>query len=161
MVARGIVQDIDPNTKFGTRRLEERNFKVHMNVVYDGGVILPLPHDDWKSKLGEVAQGSVIWPKELLMFGDYGTEGSSGSDDNSTEGKDRKVDGLTAYGGNANATPSMALGVSTVPASLTFKQVQNVPYSNGKARGISVTPPTLVAEVPSQHGLASGQLTMV
>ncbi|KAF9595413.1 hypothetical protein IFM89_000331 [Coptis chinensis] len=68
VVARGIMQDIDPNTEFGNRRLEEGNFKVHMNVVYDGGAVLPLPHDDWRSKLGEVAQGSVIWPKELLML---------------------------------------------------------------------------------------------
>ncbi|KAF9619497.1 hypothetical protein IFM89_007245 [Coptis chinensis] len=68
VVARGIVQDIDPNTEFGNRRLEEGNFKVHVNVVYDGGAVLPLPHDDWRSKLGEVAQGSVIWPKELLML---------------------------------------------------------------------------------------------
>ncbi|KAF9612928.1 hypothetical protein IFM89_004344 [Coptis chinensis] len=68
VVARGIVQDIDPNIEFGNRRLEEGNFKVHVNVVYDGGAILPLPHDDWRSKLGEVAQGSVIWPKELLML---------------------------------------------------------------------------------------------
>ncbi|KAF9619742.1 hypothetical protein IFM89_009084 [Coptis chinensis] len=68
VVARGIVQDINPNTEFGNRRLEEGNFKVHVNVVYDGGAVLPLPHDDWRSKLGEVAQGSVIWPKELLML---------------------------------------------------------------------------------------------
>ncbi|KAF9595960.1 hypothetical protein IFM89_006706 [Coptis chinensis] len=69
VVARGIVQDIDPNTEFGNMRLEEGNFKVHVNVVYDGGDVLPLlPHDDWRSKLGEVAQGSVIWPKELLML---------------------------------------------------------------------------------------------
>ncbi|KAF9620062.1 hypothetical protein IFM89_010712 [Coptis chinensis] len=68
VVARGIVQDIDPNTEFGNRILEEGNFKVHVNVVYDGGAVLPLPHDDWRSKLGEVAQGSVIWPKELLML---------------------------------------------------------------------------------------------
>ncbi|KAF9591707.1 hypothetical protein IFM89_006053 [Coptis chinensis] len=68
VVVRGIMQDIDPNTEFGNRRLEEGNFKVHVNVVYDGGAVLPLPHDDWKSKLGEVAQGSVIWPKELLML---------------------------------------------------------------------------------------------
>ncbi|KAF9611913.1 hypothetical protein IFM89_036696 [Coptis chinensis] len=53
VVARGIVQDIDPNTEFGNRRLEEGNFKVHVNVVYDGGAVLPLPHDDWRSKLGE------------------------------------------------------------------------------------------------------------
>ncbi|KAF9596306.1 hypothetical protein IFM89_008832 [Coptis chinensis] len=68
VMARGIVQDIDPNTEFGNRRLEEGNFKIHVNVIYDGGVVLPLPHDDWRSKLGEVAQGSVIWPKELLML---------------------------------------------------------------------------------------------
>ncbi|KAF9619696.1 hypothetical protein IFM89_008373 [Coptis chinensis] len=68
VMAKGIVQDIDPNTEFGNRRLEEGNFKVHVNVVYDGGAVLPLPHDDWRSKLGEVAQGSVIWPKELLML---------------------------------------------------------------------------------------------
>ncbi|KAF9621061.1 hypothetical protein IFM89_016085 [Coptis chinensis] len=60
VVARGIVQDIDPNIEFGNRRLEEGNFKVHVNVVYDGGDVLPLPHDDWRSKLCEVAQGSVI-----------------------------------------------------------------------------------------------------
>ncbi|KAF9619684.1 hypothetical protein IFM89_008361 [Coptis chinensis] len=60
VVARSIVQDIDPNTEFGNRRLEEGNFKVHVNVFYDGGVVLRLPHDDWRSKLGEVAQGSVI-----------------------------------------------------------------------------------------------------
>ncbi|KAF9620899.1 hypothetical protein IFM89_015296 [Coptis chinensis] len=53
VVARGIVQDIDPNTEFGNRRLEEGNFKVHVNVVYDGGAVLPLPHDDWRSKLGK------------------------------------------------------------------------------------------------------------
>ncbi|KAF9597912.1 hypothetical protein IFM89_022555 [Coptis chinensis] len=63
VVARGIVQDIDPNIEFGNRRLEEGNFKVHVNVVYDGGAVLPLPHDDWRSKLGEAAQGSVIRPK--------------------------------------------------------------------------------------------------
>ncbi|KAF9589130.1 hypothetical protein IFM89_019180 [Coptis chinensis] len=34
-------------------RLEEGNFEVHVNVVYDKGVVLPLPHDDWISKLGE------------------------------------------------------------------------------------------------------------
>ncbi|KAF9626477.1 hypothetical protein IFM89_034411 [Coptis chinensis] len=47
VVARGIMQDIDHNTEFGNRRLEEGNFKVHVNVVYDGGVVLPLPYDDW------------------------------------------------------------------------------------------------------------------
>ncbi|KAF9589982.1 hypothetical protein IFM89_029719 [Coptis chinensis] len=41
-------------------------------MVYDGGVVLPLPYDDWRSKLGEVAQGSVIWPKELLMLQSLG-----------------------------------------------------------------------------------------
>ncbi|KAF9589970.1 hypothetical protein IFM89_029707, partial [Coptis chinensis] len=58
VVARCIVQDIDPNTEFGNRRLEEGNFEVHVNVVYDGGVVLPLPHDDWRSKLGECHSSS-------------------------------------------------------------------------------------------------------
>ncbi|KAF9592833.1 hypothetical protein IFM89_017798 [Coptis chinensis] len=52
--ARGIVQDIVPDTEFDNRRLEEGNFKVHVNLVYDGGAVLPLPHDDWRSKLGEL-----------------------------------------------------------------------------------------------------------
>lgn len=68
VVARGIVQDVDPTIEFGDRRLEEGNFKVYVNVIYDGTAALPLSHDAWKSKLGEIAQGSVIWPKELLMF---------------------------------------------------------------------------------------------
>ncbi|KAF9605193.1 hypothetical protein IFM89_014306, partial [Coptis chinensis] len=68
VVARGIVQDVDPTIEFGDRRLEEGNFKVYVNVIYDGTVALPLSHDVWKSKLGEIAQGSVIWPKEVLMF---------------------------------------------------------------------------------------------
>ncbi|KAF9588613.1 hypothetical protein IFM89_013700 [Coptis chinensis] len=68
VVARGIVQDVDPTIEFGERRLEEGNFKVYVNVIYDRTVALPLSHDAWKSKLGDIAQGSVIWPKELLMF---------------------------------------------------------------------------------------------
>ncbi|KAF9593538.1 hypothetical protein IFM89_024127 [Coptis chinensis] len=57
-------QDIDPNTEFGNRRLEEGNFKVHVSVVYEFKVfVLPLPHDDWRSKHGEVASRSVIRPK--------------------------------------------------------------------------------------------------
>ncbi|KAF9603811.1 hypothetical protein IFM89_037945 [Coptis chinensis] len=48
VVARGIVQDVDPNTEFGNRRLEEGNFNIHVNVVYEGGVVLPLPQHDWK-----------------------------------------------------------------------------------------------------------------
>ncbi|KAF9625840.1 hypothetical protein IFM89_027439, partial [Coptis chinensis] len=42
-----------PRSSHASRRLEEGNFKVHVNVVYDGGAVLPLPHDDWRSKLGE------------------------------------------------------------------------------------------------------------
>ncbi|KAF9616791.1 hypothetical protein IFM89_032344 [Coptis chinensis] len=33
VVVRGIVQDIDPNTEFGNRRLEEGNFKVHSMIT--------------------------------------------------------------------------------------------------------------------------------
>ncbi|KAF9608779.1 hypothetical protein IFM89_011400 [Coptis chinensis] len=53
----GIVQDVDPTIEFGDRRLEEGNFKVYVNVIYDGTAALPLYHDAWKSKLGEIAQG--------------------------------------------------------------------------------------------------------
>ncbi|KAF9589521.1 hypothetical protein IFM89_025239 [Coptis chinensis] len=35
VVARGIVQDVDPTIEFGDRRLEEGNFKVYVNVIYD------------------------------------------------------------------------------------------------------------------------------
>ncbi|KAF9600551.1 hypothetical protein IFM89_010037 [Coptis chinensis] len=68
VVARGIVQDIDPNTEFGNKRLEEGNFKVHVNVVYDGGDVLSLPHDDWRSKLGENQGELVVLFNRLLCW---------------------------------------------------------------------------------------------
>ncbi|KAF5195013.1 hypothetical protein FRX31_015399 [Thalictrum thalictroides] len=43
VVARGIVQDVDPLTDFGNRKLEEGNFKVYVNVVHDPNVQLPCP----------------------------------------------------------------------------------------------------------------------
>ncbi|KAF9617744.1 hypothetical protein IFM89_038506 [Coptis chinensis] len=114
--------------------------------------------------------------------GDCGTEGSSGSDDNSIEvvcalssrvlsqeynpsvellelARTGRLMALLHMVEMLMQHPVLALGVSPVPASLACKQVETVPYSNGNARGVSVTPPAVVAEVPSQHGLASGQLT--
>ncbi|KAF5206844.1 hypothetical protein FRX31_003569 [Thalictrum thalictroides] len=68
VVARGIVQDVDPLTDFGNRKLEEGNFKVYVNVVHDSNVQLPCPHDEYFTTLGHIGQGSVIWPRELLVF---------------------------------------------------------------------------------------------
>ncbi|KAF9607412.1 hypothetical protein IFM89_035550 [Coptis chinensis] len=45
VVARGIMQDVDPTIEFGDKRLEEGNFKVYVNVVYGVTVALPLSHD--------------------------------------------------------------------------------------------------------------------
>ncbi|KAF5183546.1 hypothetical protein FRX31_026867 [Thalictrum thalictroides] len=66
--ARGIVQDVDPLTENGNRKLEEGNFKVYVNVVHDTNVQLPCPHDEYFTTLGHIGQGSVIWPRELLVF---------------------------------------------------------------------------------------------
>ncbi|KAF5204459.1 hypothetical protein FRX31_005954, partial [Thalictrum thalictroides] len=68
VAARGIVQDVDPLTDFGNRKLEEGNFKVYVNVVHDPNVQLPCPHDEYFTTLGHIGQGSVIWPRELLVF---------------------------------------------------------------------------------------------
>ncbi|KAF9593690.1 hypothetical protein IFM89_024507 [Coptis chinensis] len=68
LVARGVVQDIDPNTEYGERTLEEGNFKVYVQVVRRPDAILPFPHNAWQRTLGQVVQGAVIWPKEFLVF---------------------------------------------------------------------------------------------
>ncbi|KAF9625739.1 hypothetical protein IFM89_026667 [Coptis chinensis] len=45
LVARGVVQDVDPNTEYGERTLEEGNFKVYVQVVRRPDAILPFPHN--------------------------------------------------------------------------------------------------------------------
>ncbi|KAF9619311.1 hypothetical protein IFM89_006498 [Coptis chinensis] len=47
LVARGVVQDVDPNTEYGERTLEEGSFKVYVQVVRRPDVILPFPHNPW------------------------------------------------------------------------------------------------------------------
>ncbi|KAF9589067.1 hypothetical protein IFM89_018329 [Coptis chinensis] len=60
VVARGIVQDVDPNKEYGERTLEEGNFKVYVQVVRRPDAILPFPHNAWQRTLGQVVQGAVI-----------------------------------------------------------------------------------------------------
>ncbi|KAF9591484.1 hypothetical protein IFM89_004538 [Coptis chinensis] len=71
IVARGVVQDVDPNTDYGERTLEEGNFKIFVQVVHDHNATLPCPHNGWIRTLGQVMQGGVIWPKELLVFASH------------------------------------------------------------------------------------------
>ncbi|KAF9599591.1 hypothetical protein IFM89_001087 [Coptis chinensis] len=71
LVARGVVQDVDPNTEYGERTLEEGNFKVYVQVVHRADAILPFPHNAWQKTLGQVVQGAVIWPKEFLVFASH------------------------------------------------------------------------------------------
>ncbi|KAF9624822.1 hypothetical protein IFM89_014207 [Coptis chinensis] len=56
LVARGVVQDVDPNTEYGERTLEEGNFKVYVQVVCRADVILPFPHNAWQRMLGQVVR---------------------------------------------------------------------------------------------------------
>ncbi|KAF9604162.1 hypothetical protein IFM89_003286, partial [Coptis chinensis] len=51
LVARGIVQDVDPNTEYGERTLEEGNFKVYVQVLHRADAILPFPHNVWQRTL--------------------------------------------------------------------------------------------------------------
>ncbi|KAF9607152.1 hypothetical protein IFM89_032374 [Coptis chinensis] len=68
IVAKGIVQDVDPVTIFGNRRLGKGNFKVYVKSIIYGSTELPFPHDQQSSRtLGQIRQGSVIWPKSLLV----------------------------------------------------------------------------------------------
>ncbi|KAF9618073.1 hypothetical protein IFM89_000024 [Coptis chinensis] len=71
IVARGVVQDVDPNTEYGERTLEEGNFKIFVQVVRDHNATLPCHHNGWVRTLGQVVQGGVIWPKELLVFASH------------------------------------------------------------------------------------------
>ncbi|KAF9623248.1 hypothetical protein IFM89_000737 [Coptis chinensis] len=71
LVARGVVQDVDPNTEYGERTLEEGNFKVYVQVVRRADAILPFPHNAWQKTLGQVVQRAVIWPKEFLVFASH------------------------------------------------------------------------------------------
>ncbi|KAF9619960.1 hypothetical protein IFM89_010576 [Coptis chinensis] len=68
LVARGVVQDVDPNTEYGERTLEKGNFKVYVQVVRKPDAILPFPHNAWQRTLGQVVQGSHHRPKEFLVF---------------------------------------------------------------------------------------------
>ncbi|KAF9624419.1 hypothetical protein IFM89_011427 [Coptis chinensis] len=71
IVARGVVQDVNPNTECGERTLEEGNFKKFVQVVCDHNATLPCPHNGWVRTFGQVVQGGVIWPKELLVFASH------------------------------------------------------------------------------------------
>ncbi|KAF9594977.1 hypothetical protein IFM89_035750 [Coptis chinensis] len=71
LVAIGVVQDVDPNTEYGERTLEEGNFKVYVQVVRRVDAILPFPHNAWQKTLGQVVQGAVIWPEEFLVFASH------------------------------------------------------------------------------------------
>ncbi|KAF9613269.1 hypothetical protein IFM89_006768 [Coptis chinensis] len=62
------MQDVDPNTEYGERTLEEGNFKVYVQVVRRADAILPFTHNAWQRTLGQVVQGAIIWPKEFLVF---------------------------------------------------------------------------------------------
>ncbi|KAF9595567.1 hypothetical protein IFM89_000704 [Coptis chinensis] len=63
VVARGIVQDVDPTIEFGDRRLEEGNFKVYVNVIYDGMAALPLSHDRGNQSLARLLKEVLFGPK--------------------------------------------------------------------------------------------------
>lgn len=67
-VANAIVQAVDPHLEFGNRRLEEGNFKVFVAVVHDQNIVLPCPHDEYCTTLGQLEQGRIIWPREALRF---------------------------------------------------------------------------------------------
>ncbi|KAF9615161.1 hypothetical protein IFM89_022222 [Coptis chinensis] len=58
IVARGVVHDVDPNTEYGERTLEEGNFKNFVQVVHDHNATLPCPHNGWVRTLGQVVQGA-------------------------------------------------------------------------------------------------------
>ncbi|KAF9606402.1 hypothetical protein IFM89_025091 [Coptis chinensis] len=64
----GIVQDVDPVTIFGNRRLGKGNFKVYVKSIIYRSTKLPFPHDQQSSRtLGQIGLRSVIWPKSLLV----------------------------------------------------------------------------------------------
>ncbi|KAF9613755.1 hypothetical protein IFM89_010485 [Coptis chinensis] len=51
----GIVQDVDHTIEFGDRRLEEGTLRFMSMLFMAETASLPLSHDAWKSKLGEIA----------------------------------------------------------------------------------------------------------
>ncbi|KAF5205405.1 hypothetical protein FRX31_005008 [Thalictrum thalictroides] len=66
VVARGIIHDVDPLTDFGNRKLEEGNFKVYVNVVYDLNVQLPCPHDEYFTTDGSLESTVVFFGKGIV-----------------------------------------------------------------------------------------------
>ncbi|KAF9608956.1 hypothetical protein IFM89_012124 [Coptis chinensis] len=68
LVARGIVQDVDPNTEYGERTLKEGNFKVYVQVVRRADAILPFPHNAWQRTAWSSCARSHHPPKEFLVF---------------------------------------------------------------------------------------------
>ncbi|KAL5717284.1 hypothetical protein ACHQM5_010318 [Ranunculus cassubicifolius] len=67
-VAKGIVQDVNPQNDLGGIHLGEDNCKVYVIAVMEPNILLPCPHDEYTMTLGQLGQGSVIWPKEALQF---------------------------------------------------------------------------------------------
>ncbi|KAL5712378.1 hypothetical protein ACHQM5_014562 [Ranunculus cassubicifolius] len=67
-VAKGIVQDVNPLSELGGIQLGEDNCKVYVIAVMEPNILLPCPHDEYTMTLGQLGQGSVIWPKVALPF---------------------------------------------------------------------------------------------
>ncbi|KAL5729748.1 hypothetical protein ACHQM5_002651 [Ranunculus cassubicifolius] len=66
-VAKGIVQVVDPQFEFCGIPLGEDNCKIYVIAVMEPNILLPCPHDDTMT-LGQLGQGSIIWPKEALKL---------------------------------------------------------------------------------------------
>ncbi|KAF5194040.1 hypothetical protein FRX31_016373 [Thalictrum thalictroides] len=64
----GIVKNVDPTHKYCERCLGDGNYLVYVTNVLVSEAVLPLPHDDHYTTLGELGQGHVIWPKASLVF---------------------------------------------------------------------------------------------